>query len=68
MTVDEAIAQYAALSGRVFGEEKWFFSEGKYKASVLEELLKTIVAENAYNPEERMLKDDMDPNKPACKT
>lgn len=68
MTVDDAIAQYGRLSSHVFGKKKLFFPEGKYKASVLEDALKTIVAENAYNPEERMLEDDTDPKKPACKT
>lgn len=68
MTVDEAITQYGLLSSRVFGSKKPFFREGQYKASTLEEVLKTIVAEKAYDPEERMLEDDRDPKKPACKT
>lgn len=68
MTVDDAIAQYGRLSGRVFGQKKFLLSDGKYKASTLEEVLKTIIAENVYNPEERMLEDDTDPKKPACKT
>lgn len=68
MSVDEAIHEYGDLSSRIFGSKKWFFSEGKFKASLLEETLKDVIAKKVYNPEIRMLDDHTHSSIPRCKT
>lgn len=68
MSVDEAIEEYGLLSNRVFGTKKWLrFSEGKFKASTLEEILKTVIARKVYDPDARMLEKEGVIQGPACK-
>ena len=43
MSVDEAIDAYAALARSVFSEKKWFFQQGTFKASRLEDAIVSIV-------------------------
>jgi len=43
MSVDEAIQAYAELARHVFSEQKWFFQDGKFKASRLEEAIATVI-------------------------
>lgn len=43
MSVDEAIDCYDNLAGKVFSQLKWPSGDGKYRATLLEEVIKTIV-------------------------
>jgi len=43
MSIDEAITSYADLARRVFSVQKWFFKDGKFKASRLEEAIVIII-------------------------
>jgi len=43
MSIDEAIDSYATLARGVFSEKKWFFQEGTFKASRLEDAIVSIV-------------------------
>jgi len=43
MSVDEAIDAYARLAKHVFSAQKWFFKDGKFKASRLEEAIATVI-------------------------
>jgi len=45
MSVDEAIHAYARLAKHVFSAQKWFFKDGKFKASRLEEAIVTVIQE-----------------------
>jgi len=45
MSIDEAIKSYAILAKRIFSEQKWFFQDGQFKASRLEEALVTTIQE-----------------------
>ena len=43
MSIDEAIDAYATLARRVFSEKKWFFHEGTFRASRLEDAIISII-------------------------
>jgi len=43
MSIDEAIGAYARLAKDVFSVQKWFFKDGKFKASRLEEAIATVI-------------------------
>ena len=43
MSIDEAIRAYARLAKHVFSAQKWFFKDGKFKASRLEEAIATVI-------------------------
>lgn len=45
MSVDQAIDAYERLAKGVFSSPKWFFKEGKFKASRLEEAIATVIQE-----------------------
>ena len=45
MSVDDAIKAYARLAKDVFSEQKWFFKDGKFKASRLEGAISTVIQE-----------------------
>ncbi|KAK0192290.1 FabD/lysophospholipase-like protein [Armillaria mellea] len=64
MSVEEAIECYGRLSGKVFGKPKRGVHNGKFKATRLEEVLKSIVSSRTADPETKMI-DDSDE---ACKT
>jgi len=46
MTIDAAIEAYLKLSEHVFSEKKWFFQEGTFKATRLEEAMLSIIQQN----------------------
>jgi len=43
MSIDEAIDTYATLARSVFSEKKWFFQEGTFRASRLEDAIISII-------------------------
>jgi patatin-like phospholipase/acyl hydrolase len=43
MPIDDAIDAYATLARQVFSERKWFFQEGTFKASRLEDAILHII-------------------------
>ena len=43
MPIDEAIDAYATLARSVFSEKKWFFQEGAFKATQLEDAIVSII-------------------------
>jgi len=45
MSIDEAINAYATLARIVFSERKWFFQEGNFKATQLENAIVSIIRE-----------------------
>jgi len=45
MSIDDAIEAYVWLASSVFSKKKWFFQEGTFKASRLEEAIHTIIQE-----------------------
>jgi len=47
MSTDDALDEYTQLAGYVFGERKWAFQDGLFKASRLEEAIKKIVEKYA---------------------
>ncbi|PBK94677.1 FabD/lysophospholipase-like protein [Armillaria gallica] len=64
MPVKDAIECYGRLSGKVFGKPKCGVHSGKFKATRLEEVLKSIVSSRTTDPETRMIDDSGE----ACKT
>jgi len=56
MSVKEAIDCYDNLAGKVFSEFKWA-GDGKYKATLLEEVIKAIVNERTGDSEAQVLDD-----------
>jgi hypothetical protein len=45
MSVDDAIQAYLRLSEGIFSEKKWWWKEGRFKASSLERAINVIVGE-----------------------
>lgn len=45
MSIDDAITAYARLGEEIFGQTKWVWKEGRYKASNLERAIQRIVGE-----------------------
>jgi len=43
MSIDAAIKAYTQLVEHVFSEKKWFFQEGTFKATRLEEAMVSII-------------------------
>ena len=43
MSIDEAIEYYADLARHVFSVQKWYFQDGKFKASRLEDAIVTTI-------------------------
>ena len=43
MSIDAAIRAYIRLAEHVFSEKKWFFQEGTFKATRLEEAMVSII-------------------------
>ena len=58
MSIDEAIDAYTTLTRNVFSEKKWFFQEGTFKASRLEDAIVSIVRvrSNETNGDPRAVK------------
>ncbi|KAJ7848220.1 acyl transferase/acyl hydrolase/lysophospholipase [Mycena leptocephala] len=64
MPVGDAIGAYDELAQNVFSETKFFFQDGKFKASRLEAAIKKIVGEKSKDANEPM----MDSLVTACRT
>ncbi len=43
MSIDSAIEAYRQFSERIFSKKKWFFQDGKYKATRFEEAIRHII-------------------------
>ncbi|KAG9119195.1 hypothetical protein FRC07_005926 [Ceratobasidium sp. 392] len=46
MSVDDVIRAYAKMARQIFSETKWWWKEGRYKASRLEKAINVTVGEN----------------------
>jgi hypothetical protein len=70
LTVDEATKHYCQLSGKVFSERKWKGQNGIFKATNLENCIKTIVTSSGLeqSSEERMLDTRTETRNEGCKT
>ena len=55
MSVENAIACYGTLSGRVFSNVKHTWGDGRFRASELEKLVKAIVKEHTGQENARMI-------------
>ncbi|KAF8593831.1 FabD/lysophospholipase-like protein [Ceratobasidium sp. AG-I] len=53
MSIDEAIAAYEKLGEEIFSPKKWWWKEGRYKATNLERAVKRIVGESQSRGETR---------------
>ena len=58
MDVDTAIDSYNDLAQQVFSEQKRLLGDGRFKATNLEEAIKSVVQDITSNPEEPLLEDD----------
>jgi predicted acylesterase/phospholipase RssA len=70
MSVADAIGAYENLAQGVFSETKYFFQDGKFKASRLEAAIKTIVSQKcpSRDPEELMNDSSVEQSCPTCVT
>jgi len=64
MGVDTAIDVYNDLAQQVFSDPKQWPGDGRFKATKLEEVIKSIVRDTTGNPEEPLLEVD---NASACR-
>ena len=55
MDVETAIYSYNNLARQVFSERKRWFGDGRFKATNLEEVIKSLVQDITSNPEEPLL-------------
>jgi len=55
MGVDTAIDTYNSLAQQVFSDQKRWPGDGKFKATKLEEVIKSIVRDVTGDPEEPLL-------------
>jgi hypothetical protein len=55
MDVDTAIDCYNNLSQQVFSDPKWRPGDGRFKATKLEEVIKSVVRDVTEDPEEFLL-------------
>ena len=65
MDVDMAIDCYNKLTQQVFSDPKRWPADGRFKATKLEEAIKSIVHGATGDPEEPLLQVD---SKPVCRT
>jgi len=56
MTIDDAIKAYTRFASRVFSEKKWFFQQGTFKSSLLEEAFLTIIQSGLKEGDSRMVR------------
>ena len=62
MSIDSAIEAYLKLSEHVFSEKKWFFQEGTFKATRLEEAtLSMIQRSKGGDPRQVLLLNEQGP-------
>jgi hypothetical protein len=66
MSVEEAIEAYGTLVKKVFRDGRKVTGDGKFRASILEDVIKRIVKEKTGDADSRMLNDS--PDGQACKT
>ncbi|KAK0446048.1 acyl transferase/acyl hydrolase/lysophospholipase [Desarmillaria tabescens] len=64
MSVGDAIECYGRLSRKVFGKPKHGVRDGKFRATKLEEVLKSIVSNRTHDADTEMVDDNYE----ACKT
>ena len=55
MDVETAIDSYNNLAQQVFSDRKWWPGDGRFKATNLEEAIKSVVRDVTGNPEEPLL-------------
>ena len=65
MDVDTATNCYKNLAQQVFSDPKQWPGDGRFKATKLEEVIKSVVREVTGNPEEPLLEVS---NIPVCRT
>ena len=65
MDVDTAINRYNNLAQKFFSDPKQWPGDGRFKATKLEEVIKSVVREVTGNPEEPLLEVG---NIPVCRT
>ena len=65
MDVDVAIISYNTLAQQVFSERKRWLGDGRFKATNLKEVVKSVVQDITGNPEEPLLEVD---NTSVCRT
>ena len=56
MTIDDAIKAYTTFASRVFAEKKWFFQQGTFKSSLLEEAFLAIIQSGLKEGNPRMVR------------
>ena len=66
MSVSDAIRCYDSFSEKVFSKGKKVVGDGKFKASILEDVIKEIVEEKTGDTDTRMM--DSRPEQESCKT
>ncbi|KAF8538287.1 acyl transferase/acyl hydrolase/lysophospholipase [Trichophaea hybrida] len=66
MSTDEALTEYNQLVGYVFGERKWAFQDGHFKATRLEEAIKKIVEKYSLDGDTEEMLDSRDDS--VCKS
>ena len=64
MDVETAINSYNNLAQQVFSERKRWVGDGRFKATNLEEAIKSVVRDITSNPEEPLL----EANTSVCRT
>ena len=65
MDVETAIESYNNLAQQVFSDRKRWLGDGKFKATNLEQVVKSVVRDVTGNPEEPLLEVD---NPSLCRT
>ena len=55
MSIDAAINAYIKLAEHVFSEKKWFFQEGTFKATRLEEAMLSIIQQSGGGDPQQVL-------------
>jgi hypothetical protein len=65
MSTKEALDEYNQLAGDVFGERKWAFQDGHFKATRLEEAIKKIIKKYAPDGDTGEMLESRDDN--VCK-
>ncbi|KAF8538284.1 FabD/lysophospholipase-like protein [Trichophaea hybrida] len=66
MSTEKALTEYNKLAGYVFGERKWAFQDGHFKATRLEEAIKEIVKKYALDGDMGEMLESRDDN--VCKS
>ena len=66
MSVDDALKRYDSLVGKVFCDGKKTIGDGKFRASVLEDVFKKIIQDATGDAELRMM--DLPSDGHLCKT